>query len=211
MDRRRQRAERPRPSWGSLAFAVALFLLFITCGQQLELSGRPPEEPGPRVLSGTNWDGEAFDLSRIEGKVGVVVFGYTYCPDVCPFALAKLKQLYQSLGEQAEDVAVVFASVDPHRDTVEKLSRYVPNFDPRFYGVALDATELDAAMQSFDLEVSYGTPLDGAGTDSFYYVEHTGSYFLFDRQGNLRSTFPPNATADEMLPDVEALVGDRQT
>lgn len=164
-----------------------------------------PVKPAP-LLSGTNWNGEKFEIAQLAGKVVIVFYGYTYCPDICPFTLAKMKQLHTRLGERADDVAVVFVSVDPHRDSVEKLASYVPNFDTRFYGLRLEFDELDATQEAWDLTVQYGQPKDGPGTDSFYYVDHTGFYFIVDRQGNLRLTFPPNASVDDIVPDVETLL-----
>jgi hypothetical protein len=103
-------------------------------------------------------------------------------------------------------VEVVFVSVDPQRDTVEKLSRYVPNFDRRFYGLRLEPAEITDVTKTFDLTVQYGQPKDGPETDSYYYVDHTGTFFVFDREGRLRLKFPPNATVDQMRPDIEKLL-----
>ena len=189
------------------SLASFLVLAALGCQPAARLGGDVVEPPVPAPeVSGTNWDGRPFRLADVRGKVAIVFFGYTYCPDVCPFTLAKLKQLHARLGPRADDVAVVFMSVDPHRDTVEKLSQYVPNFDHRFFGVRLDTDELDVAIEGFDLTVQYGQPKDGPGTPSFYYVDHTGTYFVIDREGRLREKFPPNATVEEMLPDIETLL-----
>lgn len=158
------------------------------------------------VLEGINWNNEAFQLSDHLGKVAVVFFGYTMCPDVCPFTLAKIKQVVAELGDQAEDLAVVFVSVDPHRDSVERLARYVPNFDQSFFGLHLDVDQLDALKKAWDVTIQYGQPKDGPGSDSFYYVDHTGTYFVVDREGQLRLTFPPNASAELMVPDLRTLL-----
>ncbi|RMH22041.1 MAG: SCO family protein [Acidobacteria bacterium] len=176
------------------------------CRPAHEWRGEVVDPPAAVDLAGTNWDGEPFRLGDLEGKVTVLFFGYTYCPDVCPFTLARMKELYGRLGERAEEVAVVFVSVDPRRDSVAKLASYVPNFDRRFYGLHLDPAQLDSAKEGFDLTIQYGQPKDGPGTDSYYYVDHTGSLFVIDRQGRLRLRFPPNSSADELLPDVEALL-----
>ena len=164
-----------------------------------------PAAPAP-ALEGTNWDGEPFRLADLEGRAAVVFFGYTMCPDVCPLALHKMKQVVSGLGEQGGDVAVVFVSVDPHRDTLEKISGYVPNFNQEFYGVRLEFDELEVVQEAWDVTVQYGQPKDGPGTDSFYYVDHTGTYFVLDRQGNLRLEFPPNASADDLKADLEVLL-----
>jgi protein SCO1 len=157
-------------------------------------------------LSGVNWDGRPFRLSEHKGQVAVVFFGYTYCPDVCPFTLAKMKQLYSRLGARAEGVKVVFVSIDPQRDTVDKLAMYVPAFDRRFYGVRVEAEALEPALKAFDATVKYGIPKGGLETEGFYLVDHTANFFVVDRQGRLRLKFPPNATVDQMLPDLEKLL-----
>ncbi len=161
---------------------------------------------GPPALTGTNWDGSAFDLSEHKGKVAIVFFGYTYCPDVCPMSLYKMQQLHQQLGEDADKFEVVFCSVDPYRDSPEKLAKYVPNFNKTFNGLALTFDEIEGLRESFGLTVQYGQPEEGPGTDSYYYVDHTGSYFLFDPQGRLRLKYPPNATVEDMLPDIRLLL-----
>lgn len=200
----------------ALSFSVLLLtaLVVVTglagCGSDAEpqFRGKVVEdaEPPTPPLAGVNWDGEPFELASQEGKVSVVFFGYTFCPDVCPFALAKMKQLYAQLGDRADEVAVVFVSVDPQRDTVAKLADYVPNFDERFYGLRLETDELEQVQEDWDVTVQYGQPKHGPGTDSFYYVDHTGSYFLLDRQGRLRVVHPPNASVKDLLPDVEKLL-----
>jgi protein SCO1/2 len=164
----------------------------------------PPVEAPP--LSGVNWDGERFALDQLAGKVVVVFFGYTYCPDICPFTLSKMKRLRTELGEQGEDLEVVFVSVDPHRDSVEKLAQYVPNFGQDFYGLRLEFGELEEVQEAWAVTVQYGQPKEGPGTDSFYYVDHTGTYFVVGRDGKLRVTFPPNAKVEQMLPDVRELL-----
>ncbi len=197
------RASLTRGAGGLLLLAIAA----AGCGPAHDWNGQlvDPVRPAPE-LAGTNWNGEPFELADLEGKVAIVFFGYTFCPDVCPFTLAKMKQLQARLGEEAEDFAVVFVSVDPHRDKLEKLASYVPNFDPRFYGLRLEFGELETVQEDWQVTVQYGQPKEGPGTDSFYYVDHTGNYFVVDRQGRLRLTFPPNAGVDEMAPDVQALL-----
>ena len=186
---------------------VPLLFLMAGCGQQVTFNGEvaDPVEAAPPLV-GTNWDGAPFELTSQQGKVAVVFFGYTFCPDVCPFTLAKLKQVVGELGDRGDEVAVVFVSVDPHRDSIDKLSRYVPNFDSRFYGLRLEFDELDTVQEDWGVTVQYGQPKDGPGTDSYYYVDHTGTFFVIDREGQLRLTYPPNVDAKTMVPDIEALL-----
>jgi len=191
----------------SAALAASIFLAGCQKTPNHEWRGEVVEPPSeaPEIV-GVNWTGDDFRLSEREGKVSVVFFGYTFCPDICPFALAKMKQIHTKLGDRAEDFSVVFVSVDPHRDSVEKLAGYVPNFHDDFFGVHLDFDQLDQVKETFDITVQYGQPKEGPGTDSFYYVDHTGTFYVIDREGQIRVEFPPNATAEEMLPDIEYLI-----
>jgi len=197
----------PRTAPAALVCLALLVTLVVACGSKFEFNGDLVEDPAPPRLVGTNWDGEVFDLASLQGDVVVVFFGYTFCPDVCPLTLHKMTQLREKLGSAGADLQVVFASVDPHRDSVEKLSQYVPNFEEDFYGIHLDFDQLETAKDSFGLSVQYGQPKDGPGTDSYYYVDHTGNYFVLDRSGDLHLKYPPNATVDLMWPDIEHLLG----
>jgi len=186
---------------------LPLVLACLACQPDRQWNGEVVEPllSAPEIV-GTNWDGTPFRLSELGGQVAIVSFGYTFCPDVCPFTLFKMKQLFAALGERAEEVAVVFVSVDPHRDTLEKMATYVPGFDPRFYGVRLEHHELDTVKEDWGITAQYGQPKEGPGSDSFYYVDHTGTYFVIDREGRLRLEFPPNAKAEDLEPDVVALL-----
>lgn len=192
----------------ALALILAATLACSSGAPKRAWNGSAVEPPTPAPgLVGTNWDGATVDLADLDDRVRVVFFGYTFCPDVCPMALAKMKQLSNGLGESARDLAVVFVSVDPNRDTVEKMSRYVPGFDQRFYGLHLEPTELSDTADGFGVTIRYGRPPDG-GDGNRYLVDHTGTFFVIDRAGRLRLTFPPGAMTDDMLPDIEYLLNE---
>lgn len=196
------------PSLGKLWLLTSLMtFLCLGCAESPSYRGEAIADPKPAPsLQGTNWDGEPYELANQQGKVAVVFFGYTFCPDVCPLALAKLKKVARDLGDHARDLEVVFVSVDPHRDTVEKLAAYVPNFNPDFVGLHLDFDAMTRMSEAWDITVQYGQPKDGPGSNSFYYVDHTGSYFLINQKGELVIKHPPNASSDDLLADVHALI-----
>ena len=181
-------------------------LLFASCAPAERFNGQVVDSGKAPKLSGVNWNGRPFDLEDLRGRVVVVFFGYTFCPDVCPFTLAKMKQVKAELGSKAEGLDVVFVSVDPQRDTIEKLATYVPSFDRSFYGVRLEPSGVDAVSRELGLTVQYGAPKGGVETDTNYFVDHTGTYFVLDRAGVLRLKFPPNVTADLMAPDLAKLL-----
>lgn len=199
---------KPGRGWTvAIAASLPMLLLVTGCGRSRPLNSLEvdPSKPAP-ALSGVNWDGKPFRLSDHRGKVVIVFFGYTYCPDVCPFTLAKMKQLYSRLGPRAGSVEVVFVSIDPGRDSVAKLAQYVPSFDRRFYGLYIPAEDLGNATRAFEVTVQYGQPTAGGLETDNYYVDHTANFFVVDRWGKLRLKFPPSVTADQMLADIEPLL-----
>ena len=187
--------------------ATCLAVAVLACQTGPSFNGEvvKPLLPAPE-LSGLNWDGESYRLRDDRGRVAVVFFGYTFCPDVCPFTLSRMKQLYQALGERAAEVSVVFVSVDPERDTHQKLAQYIPAFDQRFRGLRLEGDDLRETLLSFGVTVQLGPRRETPGSSPHYYVDHTGTLFVVDREGRLRLEFPPDATAEEMLPDIETLL-----
>ena len=82
----------------------------------------------------------------------------------------------------------------------------MPGFDEEFYGIRLEFDELDVVREEFALTVQYGQPKDGPGTDSYYYVDHTGTYFILDQSGTLRAELPPNSKPETIQREVEALL-----
>lgn len=181
---------------------IALVSLCCACSPSHEFKGTvvEPLKTSPDIV-GVNWDNSNFRLSDHRGKVVLLFFGYTSCPDICPFTLYRMKSLYEKLGDKAKDVAVVFVSVDPDRDSREKLAKYVPGFDSRFYGLYLGRT-LTATTAAYDVVVRKQTPQ----ASGFYAVDHTGTIFVIDPEGRMHLQFPHDATVDELLPDVLELL-----
>ena len=109
-------------------------------------------------------------------------FGYTQCPDVCPTTLSELAAAMKALGAQADQVQVLFATIDPERDTQALLAQYVPAFDPRFLGLYGDAAATARVAKEF--KVFYAkVPGKAAGS---YSMDHTAASYVFDRNGKLR-------------------------
>lgn len=190
------------------ALAIVLLVATAACSSATDFRGDTVEATGPAPLTGVNWDGSRFDLASLDHDVAVVFFGYTFCPDVCPITLARMKRLYGELGERrAERVAVVFVSVDPERDSLAKLAEYVPGFDPRFFGVRAEGDELTAAKSSFGVSARNLEPAAGGDPD-FYFVDHTGSMFLLDDERRPRVIHPFEAELADVVADVETLLAE---
>ena len=169
---------------------VACTLLLGACRGEPQLTGRRLDTQGPpRTLIGTRHDGTPFDLAKTETDYSLVFFGFTSCPDVCPITLSNMGQVLDHLEDDAERVQVVFAAVDPQRDTLEQLSSYVTAFDRRAVGVRLDEQQLQATKASFGLVVEIHEPEDPERPDH-YGVDHTGTLFLLDDEARVVLTYP---------------------
>jgi protein SCO1/2 len=147
-------------------------------------------------------DGQPVKLSAYRGKTVVLYFGYTYCPDVCPTTLAELAQAMRTLGDRAEQVQGIMVTVDPERDTPEKLNKYVQAFDPGFVG--LSGTPDQIAGAAAPLGVFYEKhPVSGAAG---YLMDHTATTMVIDRDGRMRLVWPYGTAGEDMAADLAHLM-----
>ena len=145
--------------------------------------------------------GTSFTLDSLKGKWSLLFFGYTNCPDVCPTTLQTLTQVDKQISENTTDdhqMQVVFVSVDPERDTPERLAQYVPYFNQSFIGVTGKQTEINRLTQQLGilhLRVE-------SNDDQNYLVDHTSSILLFNPNGELRALFSVPHKAKDIADDV---------
>ncbi len=161
--------------------------------------------PFGRDFALSDHDGRARTLADWRGKAVVLFFGYTQCPDVCPTTLSTLAETMKLLGADADRVQVLFASVDPERDTAELLKQYVPAFDPRFVGLRGEGAALEAVAKEF--KVIY-QKVPGT-TPSTYTVDHSAGSFLFDPKGRLRVYEAHGQSAAGFAHDLRARLDER--
>lgn len=182
--------------------ALVLVLTITACAKPHQFSGTIFENPSPAFpFEGTNYTGDPFRMREQQGKVVVIFFGYTFCPDVCPLALADLKTVTSKLGEKAKDLAVVFVTVDPERDTLERLTAYVQAFDPTFYGVRLEGQMYEVTQKAYGVFVEK-RPAEN-GDPNNYFVDHSAGVYVIDKTGNLVEAFRFDSGVDALLPDLE--------
>jgi protein SCO1/2 len=180
------------------------------------LSGCSPQPP---AFKGTDITGSAltadFSLQGLDGnpvksadflgKVMVVFFGFTQCPDVCPSTMQNLAQTMEILGADQDKVAVVFVTLDPARDTPALLTEYVPQFNKRF--VALTGTDDQIAAAAKGLRVFY-QKVDGK-TPTSYTFDHTASAYVIDKKGVLRLLVRHGAPAADVASDLKTLLAQK--
>ncbi len=161
----------------------------------VELQGVLWPAPKPlKAFSLTSHDLRPFTLDSLKGKWTMLFFGYTYCPDICPTALAILSAVFQNLERHegvVPDTQVVFISVDPKRDPPERLAEYMAYFDKRFAAATGEVKEIDGLAN----QVGAGYQIEPGESSENYLVSHTGSIFLVDPDARLMGafSFPHNA------------------
>lgn len=170
----------------------------------VELRGNAIKPPLPiDDFSLTSTNGGDFTLSQNTGKLTLIYFGFLNCPDFCPNTLAKLTRVYQDLGEQAEQVQVIFITVDPERDTPELMARYVAAFDPSFQGLYGDISQTQEAMNRFGITAVRREVDSALG----YLVDHTTTTYLLNQSGELAARYDYEVTYEDILHDVKVLLG----
>lgn len=153
-------------------------------------------------LALTDHSGKPRTLADFKGKVVTLFFGYTQCPDVCPTSLATMSEVMRLLGADADRVQVLFATVDPERDTAELLSHYVPAFDARFLGLVGDAAQTAEVAREF--RIFYRKSGDVSGTA--YTIDHSAGTYVFDPAGRLRLYVKHGESAENIAADLKALL-----
>jgi protein SCO1 len=157
-----------------------------------------------RQLSLTDVDGHRRTLADFKGKVVLVFFGYTQCPDVCPTTMAELAEVKRALGADGARVVGIFVTVDPERDTAELLKAYLANFGPDMVGLRGSADDVRAAAKEFKV---FYSKVPGK-TDTSYTVDHTAGSYVFDTQGKVRLFTRYGSGAPALVADLKLLLAE---
>lgn len=196
----------------TLSVGIGILLVIISAAVITFLFGRPDtlrgtsyDEPYPAApdFSLTRASGEVFRLSEQRGKVVLLFFGYTSCPDICPTTLAEMKQTLDRLSpDNLEHVQVVFVTVDPKRDTPERIQEYVNHFNASFIGLSGSEQELAKIWNDYGIYRQEVPGVSAAG----YTVDHTARVMLIDRDGNLRVAFGFETPVDDVVHDLQLIL-----
>jgi protein SCO1 len=186
----------------ALAFIICAWLVNASAANtssELRAGVFDPPRPAPEFsLQGSN--GQPLKLSDFRGKVVILGFGFTSCPDVCPTTLGVLAQAHKKLGADGQDVQVLYITVDPERDNQERMNAYLKGFDPSFIGGTGRAEELNAVRQNYGIQANrkqYG---------SNYTFGHSSFIYLIDRKGLLRALMPYGHSPDDYVHDAKLLL-----
>jgi len=202
-------------SIGLAAVVAAVVVVFVVAGSliwskiaarsqapQLEGDAIHATLPAPQAAL-IDQNGRPYRIADQHGKEVVLFFGYAHCPDICPTTLARLVQAHRLLGSAARDVEVAFITVDPERDTVATLKRYVGLFDPHFYGLTGSHAALDAFYAAYHV---WHQKLPNHGSAAGYLMAHSSSIYMLDRNGDLRVIHDWNDKPAALANDMKALL-----
>lgn len=185
-----------------LAVVSSIVAFRAVSSRMVELHGTLIEPPIPAAdFTLTSADGPV-RLEDMRGKVVVLFFGYTFCPDVCPTTMVRLGQAMELLGDDAERVQVVMVTVDPERDTPERLAQYVRAFHPSFLGLTGTEEEINAVAATYGI---YHAKAEGSEATN-YLVDHTSTVTVIDRNGGVRLLWPFDVPAEGYANDLRALL-----
>jgi len=187
----------------SVLVAICLACTIVACNKQ-------PPAFRSTALEGVKW-GRDFELTThsgqrlrttdYRGKILILFFGYTHCPDICAPTLARLAQLAKALGEDANRIQVFFISVDPKNDSPAQLKKFVSGFDPKFIGLTGTPEELNTVA------IEHKVFFKSANTGR---VDHSGMLFVKDAKGNLRLLIRESTPLNDMLHDLHLLLAGKR-
>jgi protein SCO1/2 len=192
-----------------LRFCSRLFWSITICSFGAGCDSRPQFRstditgaPYGHALELTDHTGKPRRLEDWRGKVVVLFFGFTHCPDICPTTLAEISSSIRQLGPDADRVQVLLVSVDPERDTQEALAKYVTAFDPRFLGLRGDLAATRKVAAEF--KIYFEKRKQGEG----YTVDHSGQSYVIDPQGRLRLLVRHDRIGQDLAADLRTLLRD---
>ncbi|MEM7404243.1 MAG: SCO family protein [Pseudomonadota bacterium] len=198
--------------------SIAVFGLLAGLVVSAWLSNQGPEDPNPLLKDATalfgqerplpafqleDHNGERFDGRRLQGRWTLLFFGYTFCPDVCPLTMSNIGITLEKLPDNVPEGAlqVGFVTVDPKRDTRERLAQYVPFFNPDFIGITGEKIQIDTLVRALGGVYQFGEP-DEHGN---YIVDHSSRLLLIDPQGRFNAILSDRAAPEVLAGDLETL------
>ena len=192
--------------WVGLVSLVLIILsafvtmLFVKPDNYRGTAYNAPYPPAPDFQL-TRSNGEVFRLSGRRDKLILLFFGYTFCPDICPATLAELNSALSQIPEKADSVQVVFVSVDPDRDTPQKVQDYVEQFNPSFIGLSGALSDLEKIWQAYG--IFREVVVEPSGFNS---VTHTARVILIDRDGNMRLSYAFGTPVKDIVHDLNLIL-----
>jgi len=155
-----------------------------------------------QTLNLTDHTGKHRTLADFKGKAVALFFGYTHCPDVCPTTMADLKQAMKLLGSRANELQVLFVTLDPERDTQEVLAKFVPSFDASFIGLRGSMDEVTTTAKAFKI---FSSKVQSEG-HSGYTIDHSAGLYVFDKAGKIRLYIDYSERPADIASDIKQIL-----
>ena len=177
---------------------IAFFIIasLLNVNTSAESTGSSPG--GDFIL--TDHKGQLFDLKDVRGKLVLIFFGYTFCPDICPTELSSLALILNSLDHQADKVVALFITVDPERDTQAKLQQYVPFFSSRLVGLTGSVDEINKVADAYHVQRKIH---EHEESDEYYLVDHSANLYVVNGEGKLVQIVPYGLPVEHILQIVQ--------
>ncbi len=185
---------------GSILALLLLVFVGLRVFRPYAFSGTVVPSPDPSYDFTLQSASGPVNLSDFRGKVVVLYFGYTFCPDVCPTTMTELAKTMKLLGSKADNVQVVMVSVDPERDTPDKLEEYVRGFDPAFIGLTGTPDQIAEVTARYGVYYARHEGSDG------YLIDHTATVMVVDTEGRLKLLESFGTTPEDMAADLSHLI-----
>ena len=144
----------------------------------------------------TDHNNESFALEQLRGKLVMMFFGYTFCPDICPSELATMAKILKKLGKDSDKISSLFITVDPKRDTPEKLKNYVPFFSPHLVGLTGSEEEIAAVTKAYKVQSKLHAKKENS---EYYLVDHSANLYVLNEEGKLIHLIPFGFPAEHIL------------
>ena len=198
-----------RSTPGRLLFAL-LIIVCMGATESFRIDAQVNIEPGSKTESHgtranftlTDQDGQPFQLTRLRGKIVLLFFGYTSCPDACPTTLSKLSRAYKMLGAERDRVVTLFVSVDPGRDTPRVLKEYLKYFRINSMGLTGTKEEIDAVVNLYGARYEIEKSDSAAG----YHINHSTDLYLLDQKGEVARRFKYDDRAQAIADGIRQLI-----
>lgn len=196
--------------WGCLSLGVGLacfWLIYHQLGNHTAVTIQNHPGQGTPQIGGdftlTDQHGTKRSTAEFHGKYQLIYFGYSFCPDVCPLGLENMSGALTALGRDLEEVAPIFVTIDPERDTVENLKIYASNFHPKFTMLTGTPQEVTPVLKSYKVYAAKAKP-DGTMAD--YLIDHSTMIYLMNRQGHFVKSFPHTTPPEELAKAVTMML-----
>ena len=177
---------------------VAIIVITLVLALLYNMAGRPVRTSGTALIGGAfslvDTKGNTIRDTDFRGKLMLVYFGFTYCPDICPMGLQTISRALELLGADSKEVQPVFITIDPERDTIKQMADYLQHFNPQIMG--LTGTKEQVAKAAAAYRVYYNKVPAAKGQD--YLMDHSSYSYLMDRKGNYVTHFASTVTAEQM-------------